>query len=86
MLLKLHVGFPGCTVVKSPPASVGGIGNGASVSESGRSTAPEFLSGNFHGQRSMAGYSPWGCKESNRTERTHTHKLHVTFSVVLRIF
>ena len=22
-----------------------------------------------HGQRSMAGYSPWGCKESGMTER-----------------
>jgi len=21
---------------------------------------PVFLSGNFHGQRSLAGYSPWG--------------------------
>ena len=24
---------------------------------------PGFLSGEFHGQRSLAGYSPWGCKE-----------------------
>ena len=23
-----------------------------------------FLPGEFHGQRSLAGYSPWGCKES----------------------
>ena len=23
---------------------------------------------NPHGQRSLVGYSPWGCKESNRTE------------------
>ena len=23
-----------------------------------------------HGQRSLAGYSPWGCKESDRTEVT----------------
>jgi len=33
------------------------------------------LPGEFHGQRSLAGYSPWGHKESDRTERpTHTHK------------
>ena len=25
---------------------------------------PVFLPGEFHGQRSLAGYSPWGCKES----------------------
>ena len=33
---------------------------------------PAFLSGKFHGQRSLAGYSPWVCKELNTTERAHT--------------
>ena len=28
---------------------------------------------NPHGQRSMAGYSPWGCKELDMTERLSTH-------------
>ena len=28
---------------------------------------PVFLPGEFHGQRSLAGYSPWGCKESDTT-------------------
>ena len=33
-----------------------------------------YLPGEFHGQRSLASYSPWGCKESDMTERlTHTH-------------
>ena len=27
----------------------------------------------FHGQRSLAGYSPKGCKELDTTEHTHTH-------------
>ena len=27
-----------------------------------------FLPGKSHGQRSLAGYSPWGHKESDRTE------------------
>ena len=31
-----------------------------------------FLLGKFHGQRSRWGYSLWGCKESDTTERTHT--------------
>ena len=31
---------------------------------------PVFLSGEFHGQRSLAGYSPWGCKELDTTEPT----------------
>ena len=30
---------------------------------------PEFLPGKSHGQRSLAGYSPQGCKESDMTER-----------------
>ena len=45
-------------------------------------TTPVFLPGKFHGQRSLVGYSPWGCKESDVTVRltetdiyvhTHTH-------------
>ena len=32
---------------------------------------PVFLPGKFHGQRSLAGYSPWCCKESDTTERLH---------------
>ena len=35
-----------------------------------------FLPGQSHGQRSLVGYSPWGHKESDTTERacTHTHE------------
>ena len=29
---------------------------------------PIFLPGEFHGQRSLVGYSPWGHKESDMTE------------------
>ena len=29
---------------------------------------PVFLPGEFHEQRSLAGYSPWGCKESDTPE------------------
>ena len=52
------------------------------ILETGRQTywrrkwlpTPVFLPGQFHGQRSLVGYSPWGCKESNMTEQlTHTH-------------
>ena len=32
--------------------------------------SPIFLSGEFHGQRSLAGYSPWDQKESNTVEHT----------------
>ena len=31
-------------------------------------TTPAFFPGEFYGQRSLAGYSPWDCKESDTTE------------------
>ena len=33
--------------------------------------SPVFLPGEFHGQRSLAGYSPWGLKELDMTEWLH---------------
>ena len=32
---------------------------------------PVFLPGKSHGQRSLAGYSPWSHKESDTTEQAH---------------
>ena len=32
---------------------------------------PVFLLGEPHGERSLVGYSPWGRKESDMTERLH---------------
>ena len=34
---------------------------------------PVFLPGKSRGQRSLAGYSPWGVNESDTTERLNTH-------------
>ena len=33
---------------------------------------PVFLLGKSHGQRSLVGHSPWGCKELDTTEHAHT--------------
>ena len=33
---------------------------------------PVFLPGESHGQRSLAGYRPWGCKEWDAAEHAHT--------------
>ena len=33
---------------------------------------PVLLPEKFHGQKSLAGYSPWGCKELNTTEQLST--------------
>ena len=35
-----------------------------------RQPTPVFLPGKSHGQRSLVGYSPWGCKESDTTKAT----------------
>ena len=34
----------------------------------GMATTPVFLPGESHGQRSLEGYSPWGCKELDKTK------------------
>ena len=38
---------------------------------------PEFLPGESHEQRSLAGYSLWGRKESDTTGRLHFTSLHM---------
>ena len=47
---------------------------------------PVTLPGKSHGRRSLAGYSPWGCKESDTTEQltnTHTHaRTHSVFPTI----
>ena len=39
--------------------------------EKDMATHSSFLPGKSHGQRSMVGYSPWGSKESDMTDRLH---------------
>ena len=39
-------------------------------------STPVLLPGNSHGQRSLVGCSPWGCKESDATERLHFFHFH----------
>ena len=37
---------------------------------------PVFLPGESHGQRSLVGYSPWGCRESSTTKWLSTQTSH----------
>ena len=65
---NLH--FPGGSVDKE---SVCNAGDRGSILGSGKrrrawQPIPVFLPGPSHGQRSLVGYSPWGCKESDTTE------------------
>ena len=70
--------FPGGTVVKNLLPNAGDARDAASMPGSGRKCQPTpvFLPGKFQGQRSLAGYSLWGHKESNMTEwlRKYTYR------------
>ena len=41
-------------------------------------STPALLPGESHGRRSLIGYSPWGRKESDTTERLHFHFTFMT--------
>ena len=44
---------------------------------------PVLLPRKSHGQRSLAGYSSWGRKESDTTERLHLSTFDLTFYFIL---
>ena len=76
--MPFNQSFPIGSEGKESACNAGDLG---SIPGSGRSPGegklelctPAFLLGKVHGQRSLAGYSPWGRKESEMTERlTHT--------------
>ena len=52
--------------------------------EEGLETYSVFLSGESHGERSLAGYSPWGHKESDMTEQlTLTYSHHTVHQILI---
>ena len=72
------MGFPGDSDGKKSscnegdPGSVPGLGRFQPLVVR-QLTTPVFLPGESHGQRSLVGYSPWGCKELDPPEQlTHT--------------
>ena len=69
------MGFPGDSAVKNLPANAGDVLNTQVPSldrenplEKEMATHSSILDGKFHGQKSLVGYSPWGCKESGTTK------------------
>jgi len=76
-------GFPDGSEVKEPACNVGDMG---SIPGLGRSTGgghgnplQYYCLENPHGQRSLVGYSPWSCKESDMTEQLSTAQLYINF-------
>ena len=80
-MLSLRQGFPGGSAEKNLPATVGDSDSIPWVRKipcrRKWQPTPVFLPGKLHGQRSLVGYSPLGCKkESDKTEcapHTYTH-------------
>ena len=61
-----RLGFPGGSAVKNPPAMQETWVQSLSQQdplEKEMPPTPVFLPGEFHGQKSLVGYSPWGRKE-----------------------
>ena len=75
---SLRLGLPDGSEVKASAWNAGDPGSipGSEKTHWRRTwqPTPVFLPGESHGQRSLAGCSPWGHKESDTTEwLTHTH-------------
>ena len=62
-------------MVKNPPDNAGDPGSipGKISWSTKEQPPPVFLTGKFHGRRSLMGYSPGDCKESDMTEHTHMY-------------
>ena len=79
--------FPGSTVVKNLPANARDAGDTGSIP--GLERSPGVRNGNPfqysclenpHGQKSLAGYSPWGRKELETAEQAHTASVNKELS------
>ena len=63
-------------MVETLPGNAGAAGDSGLIPRVGKTpwsrkwlATPVFLPGKFHGQRSLAGYSPWGHKGSDTTQQ-----------------
>ena len=54
------------TAIVEDPRDEGSVsGSGKFPGEGNENPLQYFLPGKFHGQRSLVGYTAWGCKESD---------------------
>ena len=81
----MSLGFPDISVVKNQPADIGDEGSVPGLEDPWRRAwqpTPVLLPGESHGQRSLAGYSPWGHKELDMAEMTK-HNMQNLFDLNL---
>ena len=91
LIMCFTAGFPGgadgkvsaCNV--GDPGSIPGLGRSSGEGNGNPLQVP--LPGKSHGQRSLVGYSPWGCKESDKSERFHFSKfsMKISYTLIQRI-
>ena len=82
--MHLHrcVGFPGGTGVKNLRANGFDPWFEKIPWRKKWQPTPVFLPEEFHGQRSLVGYSPWDHKELDMTDHAHTH-INVSLSLCI---
>ena len=77
--VQIYLGFPGDSVVKNPPAiqdtRVWSLSQ-EDPPEREMATHSSILAWEFHAPRSLAGYSPWGHKESGTSERLNNRSIN----------
>ena len=77
LLPPLIIDLPGGSDGEASAYNAGDLrwipGSGRSSGEGNGNPLQYYLPVRSHGQRSLIGYSLWGCKESDTTERLHFH-------------
>ena len=76
------MGCPGGAAVKNSPTNAGDKGFDPWVGKmpwsSKWQSTPVLLTGKLHGQRSLEGYSPWGCKELDTMKQLNNNNNKAT--------
>ena len=82
------MGFPHRLVGKESACNAGDQGSWVAKMPQRRNGNPLQYSclENPHGQKSLAGYSPWSRKESDKTEQLSAAQQHVSFRLAQQIY
>ena len=89
LAIIITVGFPGGSDGKESARNAGELVQSLGWEDAlRREWQPTlgFLPKESHGERSLVGYSPWDCRESDMTERlTHTHIIIIITTIIITI-
>ena len=84
-----NLGLPCGLVIENPPANAGGMGliPGRSTGDENGNPLHYSLPGKSHGQRSLPGYSPWGCRRVTQDLGTEQQQSQFTmYTLVIRFW